>query len=124
VKNIRNVTVRLKDLADNLGFEVSDTLWPFIAARLAGGEVRLDAESQALTYPDYIPVDQMVRDVLDAMSDGRIEARACAACAEVVDMNKEEGIFGDPESLERFICSRCADTMSAREFYEKHLKTI
>jgi hypothetical protein len=123
VRNIRTVTVRLQDLADELGFEVSDSLWPFVADRIAGGEVRLDVARQTLSYPEYVPVDQMVADVLEAMSDGRIEARACAVCAEVVDLNRDDGIFGDPENLERFVCSRCADTLSAREFYEKHLKT-
>ena len=122
MKNIRNVTVKLGDLADKLGFEVSETLWPFIARRIAGGEVRLDEERWTLTYPEYIPVDQMVADVLEAMSDGRIEARSCGSCGEFHDINKDDGIFGDQRNLELYVCGLCADRMSAREFYDKHLK--
>ena len=123
MKNLRNVTVKLTDLADNLGYEVSDAFWPFIARRIAGGEIRLDEVRGTLTYPEYIPVDQMVEDVLEAMSDGRIEARPCSACGEVKDINKEDGIFGDPANLERFVCGLCADQLSAREFHDRFLAT-
>ena len=122
MKNIRNVTIKLTDLADRLGFEVSAALWPFIARRIAGGEVRLDEERWTLSYPEYIPVDQMVEDVLEAMADGRIEARSCASCSEFHDINKDDGIFGDQRNLEGYVCGLCADRMSAREFYDKHLK--
>ena len=121
MKNIRTVTVRLADLADRLGFEVSDALWPYIARKVAVGEVRLNEERASLTYPEYIPVDQMVEDVLEAMSDGRIEARPCSACGEVKDINKDDGIFGDPANLGRFVCGLCADQLSAREFHDRFL---
>ena len=101
---------------------MSDVLWPFLGRRLAGREIRHDAEKGTLTYPDYVPVDQMVADLLEAMADGRIEIRTCASCGEIRDINEEDGIFGDQENLERFVCGDCADRMSAREFYEKHLK--
>ena len=71
---------------------------------------------------EWVPVDTMVEDGLEAMSDGRIEVRPCGACGEVCDINENDGIFGDPRNLERFVCRDCADRLSAREFYEKHLR--
>ena len=42
-------------------------------------------------------------------------------CGEYQDVNETDGIFGDPAELEEFICLPCAESMTAREFYEKHL---
>jgi hypothetical protein len=121
MRNVRPVTVRLTELADRLGYEVSEELWPFIADRIAQGEVRYDRAAGTLSYPDFVPVDQLVADVLEAMADGRIEARPCVSCGTVCDLNQDQGIFGDLERMERFVCSVCADRLSAREFYERYL---
>ncbi len=38
------------------------------------------------------------------------------------EADKDDGIFGDPRNLQHYLCGLCADRMSAREFYEKHLQ--
>ena len=80
--------------------------------RIIGALERSPAPGRSL--PDRVPVMEMAIDwkIVRGLD-----------CSGYFDLNRSEGIFGDPEELEQFICMPCAETMSAREYYETFVET-
>jgi hypothetical protein len=122
MRNVGDITVPVSELGPRLGYEVEPKVWPLVLSRIAGGPVVWDRARGTLTYPEYVPIDRMIADVLDQIADGRITPLLCEACGEIVDMGADDGIFGDVENLEGYVCGTCADTLTARRFYEVHLR--
>lgn len=97
--------------------------WEFLIKLISYKEIVFDKEQNLITAPSYIPIKDIIQEVSHEIKEGLINVSKCRICENYFDMDKEEGIFGDPQNLTRFICKRCSEALSAREFYEKHLKT-
>ncbi len=122
MRSLGNVSLRTSELGPRLGYEVEPKLWPLVLDRISGGVVVWDRARGTLSFPEYVPVDRMIADVLDQIADGRITPLICESCGDFVDMNADDGIFGDTENLEGYLCGTCADTLTARQFYDTHLR--
>ncbi|MBN2492075.1 MAG: hypothetical protein JXQ29_14605 [Planctomycetes bacterium] len=119
MKNIRNRVTDLGELNVALGTAFDTAAWKFLLDRIAYDEIVFDATQGTVTYPEFVPLEDMIRDVL-AQLDWK-QTVACVVCRGLFDLNEEDGIFGDPEKLERFLCRRCSEETSARDFYYKYL---
>lgn len=120
MKNIDNATRNIGELNVALNTTFDTRYWCFIFKKIGYNEVLFDADKGTVTYPEFIPLEDMIRDVLEELD--RDQTLVCIACDQVFDMNEEEGIFGDLENLDRFLCRNCSEGISAREFYFKYLK--
>lgn len=121
MKNVHNRTRNLGELNLDLGVTFNTDYWAFIFARVGYPEIVFDAASAVVTYPEFVPLEDLLRDVIRGLD--RDQVVACEECRGLFDIGEEDGIFGDPEKLEGFLCRRCSETTSARDFYYKHLRT-
>lgn len=96
--------------------------WSFLVKQVNYDEVTWDAQKQAIVFAEFIPLKSLLEDVLNRISTDNIAVTQCQTCQKYVDYNQDEGIFGDSEDLAHFICKPCAQSLSAWDFYQHHLK--
>jgi hypothetical protein len=119
IDNVRS----LAELSTFLEQEVDAAFLRFLVERIGYTEVRLTEDGQGVTFPGYVPVGELFREVLRAIKEGEISLRRCRVCAGAFDIDTAEGIFGDDGALDRFVCRPCAEGLSAWDFYQLHLVT-
>jgi hypothetical protein len=120
MKHIRNCTRDIGELNVALHTTFDTSYWQLVFSRISYDEVVFDAEKGTVTYPEFIPLEDMIRDVAQALEQE--QTATCVACRRLFLLNEEDGIFGDPENLSQFLCKACSETISAREFYYKYLR--
>ncbi len=96
--------------------------WVFIIKNMNYPEIKYDHGSEQISCPDFIPFRDLALEVISDLERKQDDVRKCQVCGQYFDVNMEEGIFGDPDNLDRFICSACSRKISAREFYEKYME--
>ena len=95
--------------------------WLFILKQTHYPEIYFDTQEEKIVCPGFIPFADLATEVINDLDMGTV--RRCQTCEKVFDINKEEGIFGNPANLDHFICQTCAEAMSAKTFFDKHLVT-
>jgi len=95
--------------------------WIFIIQSLNYPEITYDKNSDQITCPGFIPFRELALEVIDDLQQKRGDIKECEICHGYFDINSEEGIFGDPGRLEKFICNGCSCKISGRDFYDKFL---
>ena len=95
--------------------------WAFIVQNMNYPEIRCDSDSGQITCPGFISFRDLALEVVNDLERKADDVKDCRVCGSYFDVNREDGIFGDPAKLERFICQDCSTKISAREFYEKHM---
>ena len=93
----------------------------FIVQNINYPEIRCDTNSDQITCPGFIPFRDLALEVVSDLERKVDDVKDCRVCKQYFDINKEGGIFGDPDKLENFICQDCSTKISAREFYEKYM---
>jgi hypothetical protein len=96
--------------------------WGALVRMIAYPELRFDPATNVVTYPSYVPFEQMAREWIEGIEQGLHDVRACEACRGYFEVGREPGIFAHPSEMRGFICMACAEGMTAREFYEKHMQ--
>ncbi len=119
MKNVRNITKNVAELNVALRRSYDLGYWSFIFDKVGYKEIVFDQSTGEVSYPEFVPLEELVENLLEGLD--AIPTATCAVCRAHFDLNEEEGIFGDPERLEKFICRQCSETLSAREFYFKYL---
>lgn len=119
MKRIQDRSETYAELGARFGREPTRGFWQFVLVRVQMREIQIGEEG--IRYPEYIPLEEVVQEILRAIDAEEIFLRPCIQCGEYHDLNEAEGIFGNFEALERFLCRDCAETMSAWEFYHDHL---
>jgi len=122
MKQIRTAHIDVLEADRLAGRQLGRGLWALVLGKLHNSEIRMDPQTGVIHYPEFIPFEELVRDVLRRIDAGEITPRTCRSCRGTFDVNEEEGIFGDLDALENFLCRPCSETVTAREFYEKYLK--
>lgn len=119
MKNVRNQTTNVAELNVALGRSFDLDYWQFVFEKIGYSEITFDRQSGDVTYPEFVPMRELVESVLDDLD--RIPTASCEVCRGRFDLNENQGIFGDPERLKKFVCQACSETLSAREFYFTYL---
>ena len=104
-----------------VGRNFDKEFWQFILQQINYDEIFLDTQKEEIACPGFIPFADLAIELIDDLDSSAIHR--CQICAKVFDINKEDGIFGDPENLDHFICQSCSETLSAKSFYNKYLVT-
>ena len=107
----------------DLGRDITPAMLAFLVRRLGVPDLVLDSETDQLVFPGFLPVRELLGELLEEIDAGTLEVVACERCRGCFDQDLEDGIYGDPAALERFLCARCSSELTAREFYERYLKT-
>lgn len=122
VKTLKTLAWDINEANQRLEQDFSPEYWAFLIGQIHYQEVTFEKAAQQIIFAEYIPLKNLVGEVLTRISRGAIAVTRCQVCQRYCDMNKEDGIFGDSHNLERFICKGCARTLSAWDFYHQHLK--
>ncbi|MEN8151110.1 MAG: hypothetical protein ABFS86_14940 [Planctomycetota bacterium] len=122
MKRIETVTLSIAEVNEQLGVDMEPGFWEALVTMLAYPELTYDPAGQSIRFPDYVPFRELAGEFIEGMEGGIYDIRLCERCAGYFDLNRTEGIFSDPAEMEGFLCMPCAEAMTAREFYEKHLR--
>jgi hypothetical protein len=101
--------------------DFSTNYWVFITQNMNYPEIKYDTDNGQITCPGFIPFKDLALEVISDLERKKDDIKKCQVCHMYFDVNKEDGIFGDPDNLERFICGYCSKKISAKEFYEKFM---
>lgn len=99
----------------------SKNYWHFIILQMNYPEIQMEATSGQISCPAFIPFRDLALEVMQDLRKRNHVIKACQVCTHYFDINKEDGIFGDTQKLDRFICLTCANKMSAKEYFERYL---
>ena len=69
-----------------------------------------------------MPFAQLAKDFIEGVDQGLHDLRRCLKCDGTFDLGKDEGIFARPSDMEGFVCAKCAESMTAREFHDKFMQ--
>ncbi len=120
MKSIRDHTLTVEQARASLGDHVDAAWLRFAVRHLAYTEV--DVDGDAIRYPGYVPLADLLTELQASITRGEVVTRRCQECAECFDLDKTEGIFGDYDNLEGFICAPCAGKLSAWDFWQRHFR--
>jgi hypothetical protein len=101
--------------------DFSANYWIFVIQNMNYPEIKCDQKTGEITCPGFIPFKDLALEVIIDLERNKNNVKECQVCNHYFDINKGDGIFGDPDNLERFICNGCSHKISANEFYEKYL---
>ncbi len=119
MREIGSKTTTIGELNVALDRTFDTGYWTFLFARIAYPEIVFNPATGDVTYPEFVPLEDLVRDAVDGL--GASEIVTCAVCRRYFALDEEDGIFGDPVRLERFICRACSESLSARDYYRNYL---
>jgi len=123
VKNIETTNLTVGEANERLGVDMEPGFWAALVTMLAYPEVAYDPAADAIRYPNYVPFEELAKEFIEGIEEGIYDIRLCERCAGYFDLNRTEGIFSHPAELEGFICMPCAETLTAREYFENYLRT-
>ncbi|MBF0381405.1 MAG: hypothetical protein HQL69_10325 [Magnetococcales bacterium] len=101
--------------------DYSASYWIFIIQNMNYPEITYDVDADIIFCPGFIPFRELAVEIINDLDSRMDDIKDCQVCTMYFDVNKEDGIFGEPEKLNRFICSTCAQKISAKEFYESYM---
>ena len=119
---VRRITV--SEANDELGVDMEAAFWEALVRFIAYPELVYDAKSQTISFPSYVPFRQLAEEWLEGIEQGIHDIRLCEVCEGYFDLDQSEGIFGRPELQEEFICIPCAESMTAKDYYERFIERI
>ncbi len=97
--------------------------WIFLIQQMFYPDIQFDENLNIISCPGFIPFRDLAIEVLQDLDKRKKDIKECLVCDRYFDVNKEDGIFGDAGNLEKFICNRCSNKISAKEFYDRYLLT-
>lgn len=103
--------------------EYEEQYWQFLISLINIKEVIWNAKKNTIDFAEYIPLKTLINEMLERIPTDEFMVEQCHICQHYFNANKEDGIFGDTQMLTHFICKECADSLTAWEFYQNHLKT-
>jgi len=119
MKRIQRETVTVAQANEILGVDMEPAFWEALVRIIAYPELEYAAGAQEISFPNYIPFQELAREWIEGIEQGIHDIRLCEICAVYFDVDQTDGIFGNAEELTEFICAPCADRMTAREYYDR-----
>jgi hypothetical protein len=123
MKEIKVERITVAGANDLLGVDMEPGFWEAVIGLIGYPELTFEPASQTICFPGYVPFQALAKEWIDGIEAGLYDIRLCERCAAYFDLNHTDGIFANPTDLSGFICMPCAEAMSAREYFEKHLRT-
>ncbi|MFQ5560422.1 MAG: hypothetical protein ACE5FU_07550 [Nitrospinota bacterium] len=121
MKEIRMERWNLEEANTRIGKNFDEKYWRFLVTQIVQYPEISFSSTKGIESPSYIPLKEVILEILGEIDGGSIDVESCEVCKEYFDINKEDGIFGDPSALKNFICQSCSLKLSAKEFFDTFL---
>ncbi len=121
-KNVKEESLSVSAANQALTVNLEARMWKFIVRTINYPELRFDSTTDSICFMSYIPFTTLAKEWIAGNTEGLYDVRKCEDCGEYFDVNKTDGIYGNPGDLEEFICFPCAERMTAREYYERFIE--
>ena len=122
MQSIKQESYSISDANKELEVDLTPNMWSFIVRMINYPELSFDADKNTIEIDGYVPFKELAKEWITSIQDGTCDARKCEECGSYFDLNSTDGIFGNPEELEEFICYPCAESMTARAYYERFVE--
>lgn len=122
MQTIKQEILSVTDANQALGVDLNANMWAFIVRMINYPELKFDAKTQAIHIDGYVPFKELAKEWITGIADGSYDVRPCESCAAYFDINTSEGIYGKPDDFEEFICTHCAEKMSALAYYQRFIE--
>ncbi len=122
LKHLKESSWTIEQANQQLKQEYDQQYWQFLVRLINIKEVKWNAKNNSIDFAEYIPLKTLINEVLERISTKEFMVEQCHVCRHYYNVNEDDGIFGDTEKLIHFICEKCAQSLSAWEFYQNHLK--
>ncbi len=122
MKNVRQVSLSVTEANQALNVDFEARMWEFMVKMINYPELEFDTTTDLIYFMNYVPFEALAKEWIAEINEGTYDIRNCEVCAGYFDVNKTDGIYGNPTDLEEFICFPCAERMTAREYYERFIE--
>ena len=122
MKNIKQESLSVTAVNQALNVDLEANMWEFIIRMINYPELKFDPATDSICFMGYVPFKSLAKEWIAGINEGIYDVRSCECCAGYFDVNKTDGIYGNPDDLEEFICFPCAERMTAREYYERFIE--
>jgi hypothetical protein len=119
---IQQESITVEEANQSLSVELEPALWAFIVKMINYPELAYDDKTKHITYEGFVPFKELAKEWIVGINDNTYDVQKCQGCEAYFDINTAEGIYGKPDDFEAFICIPCAETMSAREYYQRYIE--
>ena len=123
LKHLQQDSWTIEQANQQIQQKYDEQYWQFLIKIINIKEVIWNADYKKIDFAEYIPLKTLINEVLERLPTDEFMVQKCQVCQHYFNVNKEEGIFGDSDNLELFICQPCAQSLTAWDFYQNHLKT-
>ena len=120
MRDLQNTTWTVAEVNGHLKENFDGYYWEFLVRSINCKDVNWQEKAQIIEFSEFIPLKTLLVEQLEKISKESVEQ--CQECSRYFDIDQEDGIFGDTENLRHFICSKCAHSLSAWDFYQNHLQ--
>jgi len=122
IKHLKQSSWTFEEANQQIKQDYDTAYWKFLIRTINIKEVIWNAKTNSIDFAEYIPLKTLLNEVLERIPTDEFMVEQCHVCQDYFNADKEDGIFGDNENLMHFICKKCAQSLSAWEFYQNHLK--
>ena len=123
MRQVKDRRLSIADANRLLNVDMEPGFWQALVGLINYPELIFDAGSQCIVFPNYVPFRELAAEWIEGIEMGIHDVRLCERCAAYFDVNSTDGIFTDPKELTGFLCMPCAETMTAREYFEQYLSS-
>ena len=123
MRRVKDQRLSIADANRLLTVDMEPAFWQAIVGLINYPELAFDVGSQCIVFPDYVPFRELASEWIEGIESGIHDVRLCERCAKYFDVNRTDGIYTNPRDLAGFLCMPCAETLTARQYFEEYLKT-
>ncbi|WP_198264529.1 hypothetical protein [sulfur-oxidizing endosymbiont of Gigantopelta aegis] len=123
LKHLKQSSWTIEQANQQINQDYDEQYWQFLVRLIDIKEVIWNVKNNTIDFAEYIPLKILINEILERISTDEFMVEKCHVCQHFFNSDKEDGIFGDAEKLAHFICKKCANSLTAWEFYQNHLKT-
>lgn len=124
IKHLKESSWTIEQANQQVKQNFDEKYWQFLIRLINCKEVNWNENDNTINFAEYIPLKTLCNEILERiLTEKEFMIEQCQECHHYFNVNNENGIFGDTENLTHFICKKCAQSLTAWTFYQKHLKT-
>ena len=119
---VQQESMTVAEANQSLSVELEPAMWSFIVKMINYPELVFDEKTHLITFEGFVPFKELAKEWIVGINDNTYDVQMCQGCQRYFDINTAEGIYGKPDDFECFICIPCAESMSAREYYQQYIE--